>query len=82
MNEKLKYKEVTEKIIVASSEVPKFLGNGFQEVIYRRALAWDFSKSGLSFVREIEQEIFYKELSELIETTRADFAVEGKILLN
>jgi hypothetical protein len=29
----LKYKDITEKIIGASFEVNKFLGNGFQEVI-------------------------------------------------
>ena len=32
----LKYKDITEKIIGASFEVHKFLGNGFQEVIYQR----------------------------------------------
>ena len=30
----LKYKDITEKIIGAAFEVHKFLGNGFQEVIY------------------------------------------------
>ena len=54
----LKYKDVTEKIIGASFEVHKFLGNGFQEVIYQRALAWEFAQAGLSYTREIEQEIF------------------------
>ena len=77
----LKYKDITEKIIGASFEVHKFLGNGFQEVIYQRALAWEFYKAGLSFAREIEQEIFYKELSEPIGTRRADFVVEGKVLV-
>jgi GxxExxY protein len=61
--------------------VHKFLGNGFQEVIYQRALAWELSNAGLSFVREIEQEIFYKELQEPIGTRRADFVVEGKVLV-
>jgi GxxExxY protein len=77
----LKYKEITEKIIGASFEVHKFLGNGFQEVIYQRALAWELAKAGLSFAREIEQEIFYKELKEPIGTRRADFVVEGKVLV-
>jgi GxxExxY protein len=77
----LKYKDITEKIIGASFEVHKYLGNGFQEVIYQRALAWEFSNAGLSFVREIEQEIFYKELQEPIGTRRADFVVEGKVLV-
>ena len=77
----LKYKDITEKIIGASFEVHKFLGNGFQEVIYQRALAWEFSQAGLTYVREIEQEIFYKELREPIGTRRADFVVEGKVLV-
>jgi GxxExxY protein len=84
----LKYKDITEKIIGASFEVHKFLGNaclpasqGFQEVIYQRALAWELSKAGLTYAREIEQEIFYKELQEPIGTRRADFVVEGKVLV-
>lgn len=40
----------------------KFLGNGFQEVIYQRALAWEMRQLNLDFAREIEQEIFYKDL--------------------
>src|SRR5436190_6412039 len=77
----LKYKDIAEKIIGASFEVHKFMGNGFQEVIYQRALAWEFSQAGLSFAREIEQQIFYKELSAPIGTRRADFIVEGKVLV-
>ena len=77
----LKYKDITEKIIGASFEVHKFLGNGFQEVIYQRALAWELSKAGLTYAREIEQEIFYKELQKPIGTRRADFVVEGKVLV-
>jgi len=81
MNSELKYKDITEKIIGASFEVHKFLGNGFQEVIYQRALAWEFSQAELSFSREIEQDIFYKELPKPIGTRRADFVVEGKVLV-
>ena len=77
----LKYKDITEKIIGASFEVHKFLGNGFQEVIYQRALEWELSQAGLSFSREIEQDIFYKQLPEPIGTRRADFVVEGKVLV-
>ena len=79
--QELKYKEITEKIIGASFEVHKFLGNGFQEVIYQRALAYEMQKAGLDFAREIEQDIFYKELEEPIGTRRADFVVEGKVLV-
>ncbi len=81
MNTELKHKEITEKIIGASFEVHKFLGNGFQEVIYQRALAYEMRNAGLEFAREIEQHIFYKELPEPIGTRRADFVVEGKVLV-
>ncbi len=81
MSNSLKYREITEKIIGAAFEVHKFLGNGFQEVIYQRALAFEMTQAGLAFAREIEQHIFYKELSEPIGTRRADFVVEGKVLV-
>ena len=81
MTDKLKYGEITEKIIAAAFEIHKFLGNGFQEVIYQRAFAWELRQAGLSFAREIEQDIFCKELPEPIGTRRADFVVEGKVLV-
>lgn len=79
--DELKHKEITEKIIGASFEVHKFLGNGFQEVIYPRALSYEMRKAGLEFAREIEQDIFYKDLDEPIGTRRADFVVESKVLV-
>ncbi|MEQ8171525.1 MAG: GxxExxY protein [Candidatus Eremiobacterota bacterium] len=81
MKNDLKYRDITEKIIGASFEVHKFLGNGFQEVIYQRALAYEMSKAGLAFAREIEQNIFYRDMPEPIGTRRADFIVEGKVLV-
>lgn len=81
MNTDFLYKDITEKIIGASFDVHNFLGNGFQEVIYQRALAYEMRLRELNFAREIEQEIFYKDLSEPIGTRRADFVVEGKVLV-
>ena len=75
------FSDITQKIIGASFEVHKFLGTGFQEVIYQRALAWEMRQVHMDFQREIEQEIFYKELPEPIGTRRADFVVEGKVLV-
>ncbi len=57
----LKYAENTEKIIGASFEVHKFLGNGFQEVIYQPALADEMREAKLEFAREIKQDIYYKK---------------------
>jgi len=79
--EEYKYQDITHKIIGCAMEVHKFLGNGFQEVIYQRALVYEYHKAGLAFQREIEQDIFYKELHEPIGTRRADFVVEGKVLV-
>jgi GxxExxY protein len=81
MENKLKYQEITEKIIGAAFEVHKFLGNGFQEVIYQRALELEFGQAGLNFNREIEQDIFYKNFSKPIGNRRADFVVEDKVLV-
>jgi GxxExxY protein len=71
--------ELTGKIIGCAMEVHKVLGNGFQEVIYQRALAIEFRKSALEFSREHEMEIFYK--GESIGERRVDFFVEGKIMV-
>jgi GxxExxY protein len=77
----LKYADVTERVIGCSFEVHKFLGSGFQEVIYQRALAYEMQQVGLSFAREISQDIFYKDLSDPIGTRRADFVVEERVLV-
>ncbi len=81
MNTDLKHSELTKQIIGASFEVHNFLGNGFQEVIYQRALAIEFEKAGLSFEREIEQQIFYKDGEYPIGTRRADFVVDQKVMV-
>jgi hypothetical protein len=77
----LKHADITKKIIGASFEVHKFLGNGFQEVIYQRALQYEMHQAGLTFQREIEQPIYYKDLPQLIGTRRADFVLEDKVLV-
>lgn len=51
------------------------LGNGFQEVIYQRALAIEMGKQGLSFMREMEMEIMYD--GQQIGARRVDFFCGG-----
>ena len=58
INEKYKYSELTSKIIGCAMSVHKSLGNGFQEVIYQRALAIEMQLADLSFEREFEMPIF------------------------
>ena len=81
MRNHLKHKDITEKIIGAAIEVHKFLGNGFQEVIYQRALGVEMRRVGLEFAREIEQDIYYKDFPEPIGTRRADFVVAENVLV-
>ena len=71
--------ELTGKIIGYAMEVHRILGNGFQEVIYQRALAIEMANQGLEFSREYEMEINYK--GEQIGTRRVDFFVEGEIMV-
>ena len=74
----------------------KFLGNGFQKVIYQRALQYEMHQAGLTFQRQIgqsihiktypnplaiEQPIYYKDLPEPIGDRWADLIVEDKILV-
>lgn len=67
--------DITHKIIGCAMQVHNTLGNGFQEVIYQRALAIEMRITGLSFEREMEMPIFYRE--EQIGTRRVDFFVEA-----
>jgi GxxExxY protein len=73
------YEELTKKIIGCAMEVHKRLGNGFQEVIYQRALAIEMKMAGLDFAREMEMKIFYRDFE--IGTRRVDFFVEDKIMV-
>ena len=73
----MKHEEITHKIIGCAMKVHSTLGNGFQEVIYQRALEREMSIQGIEFNREFEMPIFYKE--EQIGTRRVDFLVAGVI---
>jgi len=74
-----KYKEITEKIIGSSMKVHSTLGNGFQEVIYQRALEIEMLDAGLHFSREFNMPIYYK--GRQIGERRVDFFVEEKIMV-
>jgi len=74
-----KINELTHKIIGCAMQVHRTLGNGFQEVIYQRALAIEFTHQGLEFAREMEMDLFYRE--QHIGTRRVDFFVEGQVMV-
>jgi GxxExxY protein len=77
IDEKYKYSAITEKIIGCAMEVHKFLGNGFQEVIYQRSLEVEFVLQDVKFQREYDMEVYYKDRP--VGTRRVDFLVEDII---
>ena len=77
--ETYKYGDLTHKIIGCAMEVHRELGNGFQEVIYQRALAYEMELQGISFIREFVMPVFYKDRQ--LGTRRVDFFVEDVISL-
>jgi GxxExxY protein len=79
INNKYKYSDITEKIIGCAMRVHAALGNGFQEVIYQRALAIELADAGLEFGREQEMEIFYKGRE--IGSRRVDFFVADCVMV-
>jgi len=74
-----KYKEITEKIIGSATKVHAALGNGFQEVIYQRALEIEMKDASLNFAREFSMPVYYKH--QQIGERRVDFFVEEKIMV-
>jgi len=77
MIRKMKYEGLTHKIIGCAMRVHSSLGNGFQEVIYQRAMEIEMADSGISFSREYEMPVYYK--NQQIGTRRVDFLVEESI---
>src|ERR1700761_2242437 len=73
------FNDSTRKIIGCAMRVHSALGNGFQEVIYQRALEIELASEGLRSIREMEMPIYYK--GEQIGTRRVDFFVEGEIMV-
>ncbi len=79
IKEEYKYSELTSKIIGCAMTVHSELGNGFQEVIYQRALEFEMSSLGIDFSREHEMPVYYK--NNQIGTRRVDFLIHGIIAI-
>ena len=75
----MKYEDLTRRIIAAAMKVHSTLGNGFQEVIYQRAMAIEMPYHKLAFEREKEMSIYYRGIE--IGTRRVDFFVEKLIMV-
>lgn len=68
------------RIIGASVEVHRQLGNGFLEAVYQESLAIEFTFRGIKFSREQPLDIYYKGIL-LNKKYVADFICEDKIIV-
>ena len=71
------YEEITKQIIASAIKVHNTLGNGFQEVIYQRAMEIEMPLHYLEFEREKVLPIFYRNIE--IGNRRVDFFCRGGI---
>ena len=79
INKKYYKSDITSKVIECAYKVHKYMGIGFQEVIYQRALEIEFLKTGISFQGEKEMPIFYDQT--IIGARRVDFLVDNDIMI-
>jgi GxxExxY protein len=75
----MQHEEITKTIIGCAMKVHSALGNGFQEIIYQRALELEMRTAKLEFTRELEMPIYYRDQE--IGTRRVDFFVENTIMV-
>lgn len=73
IKQEYKYSDISAKIIGAAMKVHSALGNGFQELIYQRALAIEMQDSNIEFNREFVMPVYSKKIE--IGTRRVDFLV-------
>ena len=73
------YEDLTRQIIKAIFNVHNRLGYGYREKELQRALAEEFKKPGLGFVRELFCNLVYE--GKVISKFYIDFVVEGKVVV-
>ena len=73
------HEELTYKIRGALFSVYNELGFGHKEIIYQRALALEFGRLGIVYLREPKLKVMYAEQS--VGIYSPDFIVEEKIIL-
>jgi GxxExxY protein len=66
-------------VIGAAIEVHRHLGPGFLETIYEQALCYELSTRGITFARQKEIVVPYKNIS--ISGQRLDIVVEGQVIV-
>ena len=74
---KLPDHDITHNVIGCAMRVHTALKNGFQEIIYQKALEVEMGDNGVDFIREFNMPIFYK--NQEIGVRRVDFLIAGRI---
>ena len=80
MNERWLYKDLTQKIIGTAMEVHRELGSGFLEYVYEEALSYELNLRKISFERQKELDIYYKDLL-IPKKYKPDLIVENKVIV-
>jgi GxxExxY protein len=75
----MKYEEITQKIIGAAYTVYNFLGFGFLESIYKKALGIELTKLNLKFEEEKPLKVYYE--GKAIGDFYIDLLVEDEIIV-
>ena len=73
------YKKLSDQIVAAASEVHQYLGHGFLENVYGKALAYELDIREVHFEKEVLLPVNYK--GKPIGKYKADFVVDEKIIL-
>ncbi len=73
--------QISERIIGCAIEVHRTLGPGLLESVYEEALCYELSQAGLSFERQQNVPIQYKEIK-LTSPLRLDLLIEDKVIVD
>ena len=71
--------ELTDLVIGAAIEVHRELGSGLLESIYEEALCHELTLRGISFERQREVDVIYKDIR--IKGQRLDLLVDGRLVV-
>lgn len=69
--------KITHNIIGSAIEVHRTLGNGFQEIVYQRALSVELDLRNIEYQREFEMPLYYKGFD--VGGRKLDFLILGAI---
>jgi len=72
--------EITGLVIDAGLEIHRGLGPGLLESVYDAILGFELARRGLAYERQVPVPVLWKGLL-IKESFRADFVVEGKVLV-